>query len=604
MNKEKAKIGFGETANLLGKALKTSLKTKSRLSLIVSIVGFAMAFAPAIISVVLQNFTNKIQVLATSGTKNIAPALMTFAILAALFLASSVFEFLQKYTQQTDTVRTIKYIKETVLKCSCDVKYKYIENYDHYKEKIAFADTFAGERASKSMQVIITWLQDIITFVSVFYILVRVNLWIVLALLVTCIPSVVLSYFQKDEDYRHNVRHMKEGGLVLQYYWYCVSPFSMEEVRHWGLLDFFKGLWLKTAGSYFKKKNKITKKHVLYNSIADVLRNVVYIVVLLIVAYEIFKNPLIGLGTFTLVYSSAGQLQNVTSKLFVNAATFFSDIYYIKDFFELEKLEREPVSAENTIIENASIEFDHVSFAYPNTSKRALDDISISINKGEKIAIVGENGSGKSTFVSLLCGMYEPDSGEIRINDEPMKNQIPKVRNSISAVFQDFGQYEATLRENITVSDKQKSMSDEELWALTRKTNSSDIIEKQPNHFDEQIGVFSKKGNNLSGGQWQKIAITRAAYRDKAQIMILDEPTAALDPIAEAQLYKDFTSLTEGKTTLLISHRLGITSIVDRILVFQDGKIIEDGNHSALIQKNGLYAKMYRAQAQWYKVNT
>lgn len=602
MNKVKEKISFEETISILGSALRISLKTKNNLSRIVSVLGFAIAFAPALISVELKNFTNQIQELATAEQKNIAIALSTFAVLAVLFLVSSLFTFLQNYTRKADAARANKYIKESILRCSCDVKYKYVENYDHFKERISFADTYAADRVATSMQTIITWIQDLITFASVFYILTKVNFWIVLALLVTCIPSIVMTYLQKDEQYKYNNKNMRDNSMVIQYFWYCVSPFSMEEVRHWGLLEYFRRLWLNTADNYISKKNAIVKKHVLYNSIADIVRNVVYIIVLLIVAYEIYKNPIIGLGTFTLVYSSAGQLQDVTSKLFINAAMFYSDIYYMKDFFELDKLERDQIDLTASPIHNASIEFQNVDFSYPNTTERVLKNISISINMGEKIAIVGENGSGKSTFVSLLCGMYEPDSGEIRIGGRKLQDQLPAVRNSISAVFQDFGQYEATLRENITVSDKQKSVSDEELWELTRKTNSSDVIEKQPNKFDEQIGLFSKNGNNLSGGQWQKIAITRAAYRDKARIMILDEPTSALDPIAEAQLYSDFANLTADKTTLLISHRLGITSIVDRILVFKNGEIIEDGSHKELMQQNGLYANMYRAQAQWYNV--
>jgi len=135
---------------------------------------------------------------------------------------------------------------------------------------------------------------------------------------------------------------------------------------------------------------------------------------------------------------------------------------------------------------------------------------------------------------------------------------------------------------------------------LLRKIKVDDIVNEQKNGLDELVGSFSEKANNLSGGQWQKISIARAAYRSKARIMILDEPTAALDPMAEAQLYRNFASLTEGKTTILISHRLGIASIVDRILVFADGRIVEDGSHKELMRKNGYYARMYNAQAQWY----
>jgi ABC-type multidrug transport system fused ATPase/permease subunit len=170
----------------------------------------------------------------------------------------------------------------------------------------------------------------------------------------------------------------------------------------------------------------------------------------------------------------------------------------------------------------------------------------------------------------------------------------------MSVVFQDFGKYEASIRENITVSDSSKAATDEQLKELAERTGAYDFIKDQKHGFDEIVGSFSEEGNNLSGGQWQKVAITRAAFRDNARIMVLDEPTAALDPIAEADLYRNFADLTGDRTTILISHRLGITRIVDRILVFDDGRIVEDGTHTELMDHDGVYAKMYRAQAQWY----
>ena len=196
--------------------------------------------------------------------------------------------------------------------------------------------------------------------------------------------------------------------------------------------------------------------------------------------------------------------------------------------------------------------------------------------------------------------MYEPKEGSVKIGGKNVHDELSRTRRTISAAFQDFAQYEATIRENITISAPHKTANDGELLTLSARTGAKKIIDEQENGLDEMIGSFSLHGNNLSGGQWQKLAITRCAYRDDAKIMILDEPTAALDPIAEADLYRNFAELTGDRTTILISHRLGITRLVDRILVFDDGRIVEDGDHDTLIKKNGLYAKMYEAQARWY----
>ena len=160
---------------------------------------------------------------------------------------------------------------------------------------------------------------------------------------------------------------------------------------------------------------------------------------------------------------------------------------------------------------------------------------------------------------------------------------------------------QATIKENITVSDSKRQVDDKELTELAKRTGAWELVEQQPAGFDEVVGSFSAKGNNLSGGQWQKVALCRCAWRQNARIMILDEPTAALDPLAEAELYRNFTDLTGDRTTILISHRLGITQLVDRILVFDNGRIVEDGSHEELLKKRGLYARMFQAQAQWYQ---
>jgi ABC-type multidrug transport system fused ATPase/permease subunit len=301
-----------------------------------------------------------------------------------------------------------------------------------------------------------------------------------------------------------------------------------------------------------------------------------------------------------LVFSAAGQLQNITTSLLINAVSIFTDVKYMEDFFTLLETEREEIT-DDTAYDDVSIEFNDVCFSYPGTDFLALAHLSVKIKQGEKIAIVGANGSGKSTFVNLLCGLYSSVSGTAKINGEPIAENVWKARRSMSVIFQSFCQYQDTLRNNITISDPSRSGEDEAILSLAKRTGADEVITEQTNALDEIIGMFSNEGKNLSGGQWQKVAITRALLRKDARVYILDEPTAALDPIAEANIYRNFAELTEDKTTILISHRLGITSVVDRILVFDKGKIVEDGNHAELMAQNGVYAKMYNAQAKWYQ---
>lgn len=580
-------------------AVALSIKIKSPLSLIISIAGFAAAFLPMLISLQLKEFTNHVQSLFNQPDL-LSVAIISFAFLVLFYILQTVFTLVEKYIAAQDTAKIIRYIKEQMLILLASVPYKYIENHLNFREKVDFVKTYAGEKTAGSILLIFSWVAGIISFVSVSIILLDVSPWIVLALIATCVPAVILSHLQKDETYFNRFKWMKENRLASQYSIACRDNASIKEIRFFGLYPYMKEKWRNLWQNYVTKKNKVARKHFLYNGAADLLRNGVWLVIIIITALAIYHNPDVGLGVFMLVFSAARQLQTITTNLLINTFSIFSDVKYMKNFFDLLETEKEETS-KDLPFDNVVMEFDNVDFSYPNTNFLALDKLSVKIKQGEKIAIVGANGSGKSTFVSLLCGLYVPQNGNAKINDEIISDNLWKTRRSLSVIFQSFCQYQDTLRNNITISNPIRSREDGDILSLARQTGADEVIKQQNDSLDEIIGLFSESGNNLSGGQWQKVAITRALFRKNARVYILDEPTAALDPIAEANIYRNFTSLTGDKTTILISHRLGITSIVDRILVFDQGRIVEDGNHNELMKKNGIYAQMYQAQARWYK---
>ena len=588
----------------LSKAFKISIKIKGIVSMLISLLGFAAALFPVLIASRLQELTDELQNL--MGTRgSIAPALSIFIFIVVLFVAQAVFSWIKGYYNSLDSLNIQKYIARVILKHKCEVHYKYIENYDDFIKKITFAGEHAGSRMASSIASLISLLQILVTFISAVIVLWSVNALIVIIIIITSIPAAIFAYKQQDDNFRNRTRLIEEGSMAI---WLFYSSSGggyrfncLQEIRHFNLYNYLKARWRSVADEYVGKQNKILRKHVKYNTAADFLRSAVYIGILLLAAWEIYQNPTIGLGVFTLVFALSGQLQSITGEFFVGTMVLTQNIPYMQEFFYLDTLECEKTNGNDGSIKTGDIVFENVSFSYPNTEADVLKDITVSIKDGEKIAVVGENGSGKSTFISLLCGMFDPKEGDINIGGLPLTENPAAARNAISVVFQDFARYETSLRENITVSDKSRNSSNDEIMELLRKINVNDVIDEQPNGLDELVGSFSEKANNLSGGQWQKISIARAAYRQDAKIMILDEPTSALDPVAEAQLYRNFTDLTGEKTTILISHRLGITAIVDRILVFKDGRIIEDGSHKQLMAQNGHYAEMYRAQAQWYQ---
>ena len=247
------------------------------------------------------------------------------------------------------------------------------------------------------------------------------------------------------------------------------------------------------------------------------------------------------------------------------------------------------------------IAFRNVSFSYPNTPRKILDDISFNIHPGETVAIVGKNGAGKTTLVKLITRMYDPNNGDIYLDNVPVHHyNLEDLRFQMSIVDQDFLKYQLSVQENIGLGNVDRLSDLEHIKAAAEKAGA-DFIDQLPNGYQTVLSRQFEGGTELSGGQWQKIAIARALTRD-AQLLILDEPTAALDVRSEHDIYARFQELTKEKTTLLISHRMSTVRMADRILVLDNGKLIEEGTHEELMMDNGVYALLYTLQAEHYDV--
>lgn len=245
--------------------------------------------------------------------------------------------------------------------------------------------------------------------------------------------------------------------------------------------------------------------------------------------------------------------------------------------------------------------FDRVSFTYPDEERQALRNITLHIKPEERIALVGANGSGKSTLIKLLLGLYEPDSGRILIDGIDMQDiNEDHLRQAMSVVFQDFGKYTLTAQENIGFGQVERLNDLSAIKAAAAFGEANEFIEKLPAQYATPLGRLMPEGHEPSGGQWQKIAISRALMRD-AQVLVFDEPAAALDPLSESKLYEHLTELLHEKTAVLVTHRLGSVHTCDRIFVLDEGTVVEEGQHSELMAAKGLYARMYNAQSDWYK---
>ena len=295
------------------------------------------------------------------------------------------------------------------------------------------------------------------------------------------------------------------------------------------------------------------------------------------------------------VTSSAGRL--IESGMFIeDFQSFMALAAHVPDREDADSNDRTSTG----VARLGSLDVQDVSFAYPGTSRVVLDDVSLRVDPGEVVAIVGENGSGKTTLVKLICRLYRPAAGQILWNGIDATELSPEqIRSQITVLFQDYVQYHLAVRDNIQLGRPERLAADEAIRSAAAAAGAAGFISLLPNEYETRLGREFFGGHELSVGQWQRLALARAFFRD-GSFLVLDEPTASLDPRAEAELFAQMRELAHGRSVLLVSHRFSSVRTADRIYVLEGGRIVESGDHDALIDRGGLYAELFTLQSEAY----
>lgn len=440
------------------------------------------------------------------------------------------------------------------------------------------------------------------TFGVAFATLVFFNIWFSLLLLLLTVPGMILQlvYDKKAEDLRR--KQAPDVRKFCYYRWMLTDPWPAKDVRMYDLTKPIKSRYDEVKKEYLIANKRLDKKKLRSMLFSEIILRAGEI---LFTAFVIWKavNAEIGIGDVALYVGLALSAVNAFEGFMnIGLMTYTRTTEVMSRAFDFFSIPTEDKSGTRTLKAFESLEFRNVCFKYPYTDKDVLKGVTFTLNKGDKLSLVGINGSGKSTIIKLMLGLYEIESGEILINGCPMSEyDIRDVRELFSALFQSFVQYPLTLRDNIALSDYDRATDDEAIIASLRQSGVYDELqEKLANGLDSYMTRrFDDKGTELSKGQWQKIALSRAYFKN-AEIFIFDEPSAALDAEAEDRIFKNFESVSEGKTGIMISHRISAARMSNKILVLDGGVITESGTHDELIEKNGLYAKLYNLQKEKY----
>jgi ATP-binding cassette, subfamily B, bacterial len=446
--------------------------------------------------------------------------------------------------------------------------------------------------------------QDLITLVSLSGALLVFSPWLMLLLIAAVVPAFLgeshfttLSYsmLYRWTPQRRELDYLRVLGA---------SNVSAKEVKIFGLGDYLAARYGRISERFYQENKKLATRRAtaggLLNLLADAGYYGAYVVVLLRTLY----GPL-SIGTFTFLTASFSRSRSLIERILSGFTDISEQALFLNDLFEFFEMQPQiaphpdAVPAPRPILQG--FEFQHVSFAYPGADRRVIHDVNFRLAPQEKIALIGENGAGKTTIVKLLARLYDPTSGRILLDGVDLREyQVDDLRKEIGVIFQDYMRYEMLVRENIGFG-KIEDLSDlDRIRSAAHKSLAADLIRRLPKGFDQIVGRRFEGGVDLSGGEWQKLALARAYMRD-AQLLILDEPTATLDARAEYEVFLRFADLTHARMAVLISHRFSTVRMADRILVLADGEIREQGTHQQLLALHGRYAELFELQAAGYR---
>ncbi|WP_163182230.1 ABC transporter ATP-binding protein [Bacillus subtilis] len=479
-----------------------------------------------------------------------------------------------------------------VMKKSSNLALKDFENPEIY-DKLERVTKEISYKPYQIIQAIITMTTSFVTLLSSIAFLMSWNPKVSLLLLV--IPVISLFYFLKIGQQEFFI-HWKRAGQERKS-WYIsyilTHDFSFKELKLYNLKDYLLNKYWDIKKSFIDQDTKILRKKTYLNLIYEIAVQLVGAVIIFIAIMSAFAGKIM-VGNVMSYIRSVSLVQSHSQSIMTSIYSIYNSNLYMNQLYEfLELKEEKNQGHKKQIVEPIhSVIFQNVSFIYPNQGEQTLNHINVSLNKGERIAIVGPNGSGKSTFIKLLTGLYEVQQGDILVNGVNIKElDMDSYMEQIAALFQDFMKYEMTLKENIGFGQIDKLHQTNKMHEVLDIVKADFLKGHSSYQFDTQLGLWFDEGRQLSGGQWQKIALARAYFRE-ASLYILDEPSSALDPIAEKETFDTFFSLSKDKIGIFISHRLVAAKLADRIIVMDKGEIVGIGTHEELLKTCPLYKKM------------
>lgn len=584
--------------------LKIPFKCSKAYAFLIAFQKLTEGLIPSIQVLVTANFLDNAMQIA-NGKRELASIVLPISLLVILIAYTLLFGQLIKFVDVKLEFALREQFRTGITEKIAKLKYSHIENQEIW-------DLIS--RVSKNPEVtlknayinILSLFSMILRVAGLLFILIAQIWWAGVVILLMTIPLMILATKGGKASYGAN----REASKYRRKYGYLSEVLTGRDAvcerTLFGFTDKINEKWRQQYEIARKIQFKTDLKHFIRLKTSSVITALISILMSIVLIKPVLDKALsVGMfisivnGLLSLIQMMSWQLSRCVNDLSKNRE-YLRDLSAFVNLSELEGVTDLPSCKE---MEVDSLEFKNVSFKYPGTDNYILKDLSFNIEKGMHYAFVGSNGAGKTTIIKLITGLYEDFEGEILINGKTIKDYSHSELKSIySVVYQDFAKYYISVKDNISIgniNDLEKEVQEGKIRNSIRTMNLEEAIEALPKKLDTPLGKIKSSGQDVSYGQWQRIALARSII-SYSSLRILDEPTAALDPISENNIYEEFKEISKGGTTIFISHRLGSTKLAKEIFVLENGEIVEKGSHEELMKANGVYTQMYDSQRSWY----
>jgi ATP-binding cassette subfamily B protein len=489
-----------------------------------------------------------------------------------------------------------------ILEKALTLDLRHFENPEFY-DKLTRARREASARPLSLVQEHFLILRNGLGLAGYLVLLVHFSGWMVLALLAATVPAFISEARFSGKAFRMRNWRSPDARKLNYLEYVMANDEHVKEVKLFGLGPMLLGRYRDLAETFFREDRKLAVRRAGWGYGLSLLSTLTFYGCYAMIAAATVVGRL-SLGDMTLYLVAFRQGQQAFASILTALGGMYEDNLYMSNLFEYLSLKTSATAAPagtSVVRAEEGVRFEGVGFRYPDASTWAVRGIDLFIPKGQSLALVGENGAGKTTLIKLLTRLYEPTEGRVLLDGRDLRDwDEAALRKRVGVIFQDFNQYQLLLRENVAVGSVEHMGDELRVQRAAEQGGARELVAALEKGLDTQLGRWFRGGVELSGGQWQKVALARAFMREEADILILDEPTAALDAEAEHAIFERFRALAHGRTTILISHRFPTVRMADRILVLEKGRVIEEGTHAELLRADARYAHLFRLQAQGY----